>query len=178
MKQLSDLVDSLLLPPAYGIAEVIAAVQRFRGRPIVCLAAHELDATAEVCGLVISSPAANADVIFYASSLTPWLRQHTIGHELGHLLAGHTSAFHQLPASVSDLVLPLLRRRYHAPLVEAMFGDSKIALRGRLRFDDREEQEADLIATLLLNSRYEQDAALGNVAAVLQPIRPRARRKS
>jgi hypothetical protein len=162
----TQLVDQLDLPVRFDLDALIAAVERHRKRPIHCVPAADLN-TGEVCGLVVSSP--SADVIFHSTSLTPWHREHTIAHELGHLMAGHTEQPAELPTHLAAHIRPMLEDLYPAPLLGKMLG--------RASFDSTEEQQAELFAALVLAVR-ESDAVDADVAEVLQPSRSPKRRNA
>lgn len=166
--RLTTLVHALDLPSRFDLPDLITAVEAHRGRRIACMPAADLDTGAEVCGLVISSPQMPEDVIFYAPSLLPWHLEHTIAHELGHLVAGHTATSAELPPALSAQLRPLLQTRYHIPLLGKMLG--------RHRFDTEEEREAELFAGLVLESR-ERDAVDGELGQIFQPTRRRRNTK-
>ncbi|SHG94868.1 ImmA/IrrE family metallo-endopeptidase [Streptoalloteichus hindustanus] len=116
------------------MAEVCARLSRRRGKPI-----HLLPYSLTVptpFGLWLGNPA--ADYIVYQSETTPTHQQHIIAHELGHMLAGHHSdedddeVWREL---MPDIPPDRIRR----------------ALR-RTSYDDQQEREAEVVATLLLET--------------------------
>jgi hypothetical protein len=169
INQMAGLVDALRLPAGFDLARLTAAVEKRRQRRILCLPAADLDTGAEVCGLVVSSPEKDLDVIFYAPSLVAWHMEHTVAHELGHLMAEHAERATPLPGRLTEQIRPLLQARYHNPLVGRMLG--------RYRFDSAEEQEAELFAGLVLAGRSEHEEPEDPVAGLLQPNGPRNRRR-
>jgi hypothetical protein len=86
-------------------------------------------------GVLVSS--ANADYVFFAQNTTPVHQRHIAVHELCHLLCGHCS--HALPDS--DL-LTLLMPDVDPRLIETLLGRSAYTV--------EEEQEAEVLASLIL----------------------------
>jgi hypothetical protein len=92
-------------------------------------------------GLVISG--AKAHYLCYDSGTRPLHQQHIIAHELGHLIAGHTSGHVEDvdlggPALLSTLDPDMVRR----------------SLARDTGYDRHEEREAEIIADLLLRRAY------------------------
>lgn len=92
-------------------------------------------------GLVISGD--RAHYLCYDSGTRPLHQQHIIAHELGHLIAGHTSGHVEdiepgAPALLSTLDPSVVRQ----------------ALARDASYDRREEAEAEIIAELLLQRAH------------------------
>jgi hypothetical protein len=92
-------------------------------------------------GLVISG--ARAHYLCYDSGTRPLHQQHIIAHELGHLIAGHTTGHAEevepgAPALLSTLDPGVVRQ----------------ALARDAGYDRREEAEAEIIAELLLQRAH------------------------
>lgn len=134
------------------MADVCARLGRRRGKPIR-LVAYPLEVPGPF-GLWLNTP--SADYILYQAETTRVHQEHIIAHELGHLLAGHSSneqddaVWREL---MPDIPPDVIRR----------------ALR-RTSYDTDDEREAETVATILL------EAAVV-VESVARPgLSPRARR--
>lgn len=107
-------------------------VARRRGRPIRLVA----KATGVgPCGVWLSLP--ESDYVFYEASTSPVHRDHIIAHELGHLLCDHVS--HE---TIPDEVLLSLMPDLDIEVVRRVLA--------RTTYSASEEQEAEMIATLVL----------------------------
>lgn len=106
-------------------AEQVAVRRR---RPIVL---HPMPLLGSPFGVCVSRPA--ADYVVYEQDTTPLHRQHIIVHELCHLICGH------LAVGAGD---PIALR-------SAEFPDEPRAL-PRATYDDDDEQEAEMLTTLIL----------------------------
>ena len=123
---------ALALPPAFDLAALIERLGAARGRPIVLLPATARRAP---CGVWLA--ARTRDYIFYESDTTPLHRAHIILHELAHLLLGHRSA----EIADADLLRALV------PHLDAHVLETVLRRAG---YDTEHEQEAELLASLLL----------------------------
>ncbi|HEY0002757.1 MAG TPA: hypothetical protein VGB74_20050 [Actinoplanes sp.] len=121
------------LPDAIDVRHLCAVLAERQGRPIHLLAEH-LPAGSP-CGLAVRTE--RFDAIFYEADTSRLHQEHIIRHELGHLICGHLTA-PVLDAQASRLLLPDL----DPSLVRAVLG--------RTNYSEVEEQEAELIASLLL----------------------------
>ncbi|MEU3372856.1 regulator component [Streptomyces sp. NPDC006711] len=114
---------------------VRARVEELRGRPLVLRELPEEAALSGVCGLWLGTDA--ADYIFYEARTAPLHREHIILHEIGHVLCDHRR---DVAAQAGDLAGPgtgdlqpqLVRR-----------------LMARSSYSTQEEQEAEMIASLI-----------------------------
>jgi hypothetical protein len=130
------LVRGLGLPSPYGIPDVCRQITQRTGRAIH-LEAMPFPAHGH-CGVWVRT--SQADYIFYEQMTSPVHQQHIIGHELGHLLC-HDEERAREPAVSEDtarLLLPGLDPR------------TITGMRRRTAYTHEEEQEAELIGTLLL----------------------------
>lgn len=145
-------LDAAAIDAPMPMSEVCRRLGERRGKAIR-LVAYPLEAPGPF-GLWLNTP--SADYILYQAETTPAHQQHIIAHELGHLLAGHSSD--ESDDAVWQRLLPdippdVIRR----------------ALR-RTNYDTDQEREAENVATLLL----ERAAA---ITAAMRPGRSsRARR--
>ncbi|WP_305785980.1 hypothetical protein [Symbioplanes lichenis] len=119
------------LPAPFELAAFLAAYsEHFSGRPIELLALAPDEMPAGVCGLWLAM--AGRDVIGFPAGVGRTHRDHIVLHEVGHMLAGHTSI--SGPAALLPDLDPEMVR----------------AVLGRSVYDDVQEQEAELIASLIL----------------------------
>ncbi|WP_406083543.1 ImmA/IrrE family metallo-endopeptidase [Micromonospora zamorensis] len=132
-KHCEQIVADLEVPEPFDIQKLCDVLGERRGRPIhlvpIKLPAHT------VCGMCV--PTGDFDAIFFEQDTSPLHQQLIIGHELGHLLAGHR-ATEVLDADASRLLLPDLDPQ----LVQRSLGRSNYAA--------AEEREAEMIGSLLL----------------------------
>ncbi|MEU8183489.1 hypothetical protein AB0B85_17415 [Micromonospora sp. NPDC049044] len=127
------ILDELEVPEPFDIQTLCDALGARRGRPIHLMPIRLPAQT--VCGMCV--PTRDFDAIFFEQDTSPLHQQLIIGHELGHLLAGHR-ATEVLDADASRLLLPDLDPQ----LVQRSLGRSNYAA--------AEEREAEMIGSLLL----------------------------
>ncbi|MEW2145912.1 hypothetical protein AB0869_24170 [Micromonospora vinacea] len=127
------IVAELEVPEPFDIRKLCDVLAERRGRPIH-LVPIKLPAQT-VCGMCV--PTGDFDAIFFEQDTSPLHQLLIIGHELGHLLAGHR-ATEVLDADASRLLLPDLDPQ----LVQRSLGRSNYAA--------AEEREAEMIGSLLL----------------------------
>ncbi|MEU5102390.1 MULTISPECIES: ParH-like protein [unclassified Streptomyces] len=136
------LVDDLDLPTPFDTAAFIGMLAQARGRPI------ELVPVAArphlPCGLLVTTD--RADRILFPADTTPLHQQHIQLHEVAHLLCGH----HETSPAVSSAVEVLLP---HLPpsLVQRVLG--------RTVYSEPQEEEAELVASLILSRAAQLDRA-------------------
>lgn len=106
-----------------------------RGRPIE-LVPISADITSGPCGTLISTD--TTDYVFYTIATPVLHQQHIVLHELGHLLCGHSGGC-ALQQSVVGKFLPNLP----VELVRRVLA--------RSTYDETEEREAELFASLVLH---------------------------
>jgi hypothetical protein len=127
------LVADLDIPVPFDAQELCARIATRRGRPIQ-LRAVAMPAGSP-CGIWLST--AGSDYIFYEAHTSRLHQEHIIVHEIGHVLSNHhTTAV--LDPETSRLLLPNL----DPALV------NRVLSRGH--YSAAEEQEAEMIATLIL----------------------------
>jgi hypothetical protein len=128
------LVDGLDLPlAAVGIRDVLPVIERLTGRAVV-LAPASFGASAP-CGIWVRTE--SSDHVFYDPDTSRAHQDHIIAHELGHILRGHRPNQDLSPALVPERLLSTL----DPVMVRKVLG--------RTGYEQREEQEAETIASLL-----------------------------
>ncbi|WP_375372014.1 hypothetical protein [Salinispora sp. H7-4] len=132
-KRCKRLLAELALPEAFDMPDLCRFLGERRGRPIhlapISLPVHT------VCGMWV--PTGTFDAVFYEQDTSPIHQMLIIGHELGHLLAGHRTAAVLAP-DTAKLLLPDLDPR----TVQRFLGRSTYAAEA--------EREAEMIGSLLL----------------------------
>ena len=127
------LVADLDLPWPFELAELCARVGEQRGKPVVLMATAM--SLGNLCGMWMGT--AKADYVFYEQATTLLHQHHIVFHELGHILRRHPPK-QILGADIARTLAPSLKA-----------GDVGRVL-GRDVYNDDDEYEAELIATLLL----------------------------
>ena len=135
-----QLLHSLDIRPPLDVADLCDRVGRQRGKPIR-LIEHPLPVPGPF-GAWISTP--SAEFILYQKETSGPHQNHIILHELGHILADHTSDEHDDVLAVG-LGPSAVRDRYPDLDPNAV----RRALR-RTSYDTADEQEAELVATIIL----------------------------
>ena len=123
---------TLELPEPLDLEALRAALACQRGRPLTLL---PLASGSGPFGLWVAS--ARGDYVFFAQETTPAHQRHIVLHELCHMLCGHRSA----PVAESELVR-LLLPDLPPGLIQTVLG--------RSAYTAAEEQEAELLASLIL----------------------------
>ncbi|GIJ80411.1 hypothetical protein SAMN05443287_10474 [Micromonospora phaseoli] len=131
-EQVRRLEREVGLPDPFVLTTLVRRISQWRGRPIHLLPYDHV--AGAMCGLWMALP--DADVIGYART-TPLLEEHTVLHELGHMLCDHKGSGN-LGTDLGALLAPDLD-----PALVSRF-------LGRGSYSDRDEQEAELIATLIM----------------------------
>ncbi|WP_143660265.1 hypothetical protein [Streptomyces sp. t99] len=130
---------ALDLPRTSDMRLLVSHVSARIGYPIV-LQARELD-TRKFSGTCVLRH--GVYVITYQESTSLWHQQHTIGHETGHLIAGHTCIDIGDEDEDVDFDEPPPTRVLGPAAV------SRMLCRSNSRFDEPGEREAEVIGTLL-----------------------------
>ncbi|MFD7412749.1 ParH-like protein [Kitasatospora purpeofusca] len=142
--------DSIPLPEPFDIRALTDSLARLRGRPIELV---PLSGPAHSpCGVLISTD--RADYIGYAVDTTALHQQHIVLHEIGHLLCRHTGDGARLGENVREALTP----RLSGELVRRVLG--------RSAYTQRQEQEAELVASLVLHRvlRRQRSSVVGQLA--------------
>ncbi|MED7948974.1 ParH-like protein [Streptomyces sp. BE20] len=143
------IAESIPLPEPFGITALTESLTRLRGRPIELM---PLSGPApSPCGVLISTD--RADYIGYAVDTTALHQQHIVLHEIGHLLCAHTGG-----AGLSTVVSRVLTPQLPDELVRRVLGRSV--------YTERQEQEAELVASLTLHRALQRprSTAIGRLA--------------
>jgi hypothetical protein len=120
-------------PSPFDVRAFTATVSEKRGRPI-----HLLPKSARIgpCGVWLAMP--SADYVFFENATSPLHREHIILHKLGHLLRDHAPA-----EVIDDRALRLLLPTLDIDVIRRVMG--------RTNYTAVEEQEAEMIASLVLD---------------------------
>lgn len=136
------------MPTPFDVHAFSQVVAKRRGRQLHLL---PKTTTAGPCGVWLAMP--GADYVFFEESTSALHRDHIILHELGHLLCDHSAS-----EVMDDDVLRELLPSLDLTVVRRLMG--------RTTYSAVEEQEAELIATLVLQRA-------GRRATPSLPERPR-----
>jgi hypothetical protein len=127
------LVAGLDIPEPFGLDSLCHSLGVQRARPIVLMPTAMV--FGNLCGLWLGT--ARADYVFYEEDTSRLHQAHIVCHELGHILRRH-SASRTLDSEVARALTAALD-----------VGEVQRVL-GRETYNDIQEYEAELIATLLL----------------------------
>jgi hypothetical protein len=128
-----ELEAELGSPRRLHLAAIEGLAARRRGRPLQLLAvALEVGP----CGVWIVTD--RGDYVFYERATSPLHHRHIILHELSHVLCGHVGGAAGAVTSAVSTLLPHLRE------------DVVRRVLTRTSYSQMEEQEAEILATLLL----------------------------
>jgi hypothetical protein len=136
-------VDALELPEPFTATAFIDILARERGRPIALL---PITARPDLpCGLVVAT--GQSDWILYRADTTELHRTHIVLHEAAHILCGHGERGGKgtAMAAAARSLMPHLP----AELVRSVLG--------RTVYDEPEEREAELVASLILHRVARRD---------------------
>ncbi|GAA2721285.1 MULTISPECIES: hypothetical protein [Streptomyces] len=137
------MLDELDPPRPFSLDELRRALVRRRGRPLHLHPLPLQAAASGACGLWLATD--TDDHIFYEQRTTRAHQEHIVLHEIGHMLFDHRSLrsddFGGLAALLPDLSPRLIRR-----------------LLGRTDYTTREEQEAEMFASVLRTWQGRHDA--------------------
>ena len=149
-RRCEERLQQLDLPEPVNADDVVTQLARRRGRPIRVLSLPGSPGGAAPCGLWLARE--DEDWIFVEAGTSPLHREHILFHELAHIVCGHDprpDGEGQISGLLRNLDLAMVRR-----------------VLGRTNYTDDEEQEAELLASLIL-SRCR--SASPSSAAHLQP---------
>ncbi|MEU4203854.1 hypothetical protein [Streptomyces sp. NPDC045470] len=126
-------IDGIPLPEPFSAQELCVRLAADRDRPLRLLTLPTPTGLGMPTGMWLATE--EGDYVFYDAQTSPLHQEHIILHEIGHLVCDHRMA-------VED---PRLFRHID-------IGDPASIRRalGRTRYSDRQEQEAEMIASLIL----------------------------
>ena len=131
---------TVTIPDPFEVNEFAAVVSRRRGRRLELLPKQT---SAGPCGVWVTLP--DVDYVFYEPDTSALHRDHIVVHELGHLLRQHEPT-----ECVDDGVLRELFPGLSADMVKRVLG--------RTSYSDVEEQEAEMIASLVSEQVHRREA--------------------
>lgn len=123
------------VPQPFDLTVFAAALSRHRGRPLYVLPLPGLDGSDALSGMWLAT--ATADLVFIDADASPWHRNVIGVHELGHILCDHQSDARWLH-DMGKALLP------------ALSDVTILRMLGRHGYANREEQEAEMMGTLIL----------------------------
>ncbi|MFD8707346.1 ParH-like protein [Kitasatospora sp. NPDC059648] len=134
------MAEQLELPRPFDPVALLEQLAVRRGRPIELLPVPARPHAP--CGLLVST--LEADYILYAADTGALHQRHILVHEIAHLLLDHAGSAPLAPAAA---LLPNLS----PALVQRVLG--------RTSYDEPQEREAELLASVILNRADRADAA-------------------
>lgn len=130
-RRCEEVLESVSVPDPFDVHLMASTVGDLRGRPLTLLPKRS---SAGPCGVWLATP--SADYVFYEPQTSALHRDHIVLHEIGHLLQRHD------PTEVlNDDLVASLCPDLNATVVRKMLG--------RTSYTAVEEQEAEMIASLL-----------------------------
>ncbi len=136
------LLDDCAGPDPFDANAFRQAVEKRRSRPIRMVPRDQMVGP---CGVLISLR--DTDYVFYEAGTSPVHRDHIVAHELGHLLCDHVPR-----ERIGDEVIRSLMPDLEPTMVRTALG--------RTSYGEVEEQEAEMVASLVLGRpRTRQPAA-------------------
>ncbi len=145
-RRAAELLAVLAVPVPFDVAAFCQSVAAQRGRALR-LVPEPAAVMGETVGLLLVL--ADQDEIHYVADTSTYHQQAIVLHEVGHLLADHDGQ-HPFPVS-------LLAGDWDPAVVQR--------LRGRHRYDDDEEREAEGFATAILDHVDQQNRRRGGPIA-------------
>ena len=134
------------VPIPFDLWRFCQAVEARRRRPLLL---HPVVSALGPCGLWVATP--EADHIFYEQEATPFHQRHIILHELGHVVCDH----HPAPVTGADLPQLLFPDLQPSVLHKVL---------ARAGYSNDQEQEAELLASLILEQARAEPPASRDVA--------------
>lgn len=147
--RLEAVVAELNLPEAWTVDEFVFAVETLRGRGLRLLTLPET-ALVGLCGVWLATP--HVDVIFHRPTADPAQRHQTITHECAHMLLNHGVDDVLTQDQLAGLLTGIDLEAYNLD-----FSMVKAA-RGITDYDDPDEYDAELFATIITTQASEVTA--------------------
>ncbi|MGP3925188.1 MULTISPECIES: hypothetical protein [unclassified Streptomyces] len=136
------MISEILLPEPFSAQELCDQLARERARPLHLLPFPTPSVPNTPSGMWLV--AEYGDYIFYDSQTSPLHQEHIIVHEIGHVVCNHRSAGDD-------------QRLYrHIDIADP---ESIRQALPRIRYSDQQEQEAEMIASLILEAAGRVPAA-------------------
>jgi hypothetical protein len=149
------------IPRPFSVESFVAQVASSRGRPIHLHTVPHHATADKPCGVWLATD--DEDHIFFEEQTSRLHQEHIILHEIGHMLGGHKVLAPKESLDAQELFPDL-----QPQLVRQLLG--------RVRYDDSQEEEAEMLASLILASagrpRVQTHGVLGGLAEKLG-YRPR-----
>ncbi|MGW7528823.1 hypothetical protein [Streptomyces sp. NPDC054783] len=132
-KRCEELVSALDLPSPFSTDALVHELSQRRGRPIR-IQAVPIGSAINACGLWIATDA--GDTIYVEEKATKFHQEHIVLHEVGHILCDHRISDQETYGALTTL-LP------------SISPDMISRLLGRTNYTTEQEQEAELVASLI-----------------------------
>jgi hypothetical protein len=135
-KRCREVVRRLRLPDPFSVPALCDSISAQRGRALYLHPLAKPEGTLDMpCGMWVATDI--ADHVFFEQQTSPFHQEHIILHELGHMICGHTIA--------------MLGDEFGSAAIAGDTGGEVVrqALM-RTSYNTEQEQEAELVATLLL----------------------------
>ncbi|GAA1965325.1 hypothetical protein [Kitasatospora viridis] len=153
--ELAALVARIEVPQPFQLDRFCDSIARERGRPLRLVPLSDAAGRDLPCGLWLGLP--EADVIFYEAGAAPILKTQIVLHEISHMLLDHGRPAGSVPPQRA------------APATDRELGldtDRVLALLARSGYTDRQEADAESLATLLLERATRAGAGTGSAGTV------------
>ncbi|MCA6094063.1 ImmA/IrrE family metallo-endopeptidase [Streptomyces sp. SCA3-4] len=134
-RQCEKVIGEIPLPEPFSAQELCTRLAAERSRPLHLLPLPTPTAPGTPSGMWLATE--RADYVFYDEQTSPLHQEHIIMHEIGHMVCDHRSG-------IDDL-----RLYRHIDITDPQSIRQALP---RLRYSDQQEQEAEMIATLILEA--------------------------
>lgn len=137
-----DMISTLVIPRPFSIDGFLTTLAEQRGKRIELMPSGP--GSDQLCGMLIGT--AEFDYIYCADNVSPLQWQHTVMHEVGHLVFDHcgsASDCGDVPRVAGADALRMLLPTLSPSLLQRILGRSTI-------YASDEEREAELFASLML----------------------------
>lgn len=138
-RRCQTLLDGLHLPRPFSVGALCSQLAEERGRPLHLHPMPARSAGEGACGLWLAT--ATDDHIFFEQHTAPLHQEHIVLHEIGHLLFDHKA----YDTAAAGVALGSLFRTVNPDLIRRMLG--------RTNYSSRQEQEAEMLASLIRTHR-------------------------
>ncbi|AHH95660.1 hypothetical protein GCM10010174_77760 [Kutzneria viridogrisea] len=149
------MIRELEIPDPFDVERLCAGIERRRGRTLRLHPVSGLTSLGAPSGMWVATD--SADHICFESDTSPIHRDHIILHEVGHILCEHNH-------SVLEDNRVLMR------MIEDVGLEQVVGYLPRIRYSNVEEQQAEMIATLVLETigRLSAPSPLRGIVAGLE----------